>query len=100
MWGMHVHRAVVAAGAAESGCTVHLVDNLYDHGRILAQARVPVLPGDTPELLQQRVYVQEMRLFPQALAGLRAVPGRRNGRSAGRLTTQLPWKESTCRKCG
>jgi phosphoribosylglycinamide formyltransferase-1 len=68
MWGMHVHRAVVAAGAAESGCTVHLVDNLYDHGRILAQARVPVLPGDTPELLQQRVYVQEMRLYPEALA--------------------------------
>ena len=69
MWGMHVHRAVLAAGAAESGCTVHLVDNLYDHGRILAQARVPVLPGDTPETLQQRVYEQEMRLYPEALAG-------------------------------
>jgi len=68
MWGMHVHRAVLAAGAAESGCTVHLVDNLYDHGRILAQARVPVLPGDTPEALQKRVYEQEMRLFPEALA--------------------------------
>jgi len=68
MWGMHVHRAVLAAGAAESGCTVHLVDNLYDHGRILAQARVPVRPGDTPETLQQRVYAQEMRLYPEALA--------------------------------
>jgi formyltetrahydrofolate-dependent phosphoribosylglycinamide formyltransferase len=68
MWGMHVHRAVLAAGAAESGCTVHLVDNVYDHGRILAQARVPVLPGDTPETLQQRVYEQEMRLYPLALA--------------------------------
>jgi len=68
MWGMHVHRAVLAAGALESGCTVHLVDNLYDHGRILAQARVPVLPGDTPETLQRRVYEQEMRLYPQALA--------------------------------
>ena len=68
MWGMHVHRAVLAAGAAESGCTVHLVDNLYDHGRILAQARVPVLPGDSPEALQQRVYLQEMRLYPTALA--------------------------------
>ncbi len=65
---MHVHRAVLAAGAAESGCTVHLVDNLYDHGRILAQARVPVLPGDTPEALQRRVYEQEMRLYPLALA--------------------------------
>jgi formyltetrahydrofolate-dependent phosphoribosylglycinamide formyltransferase len=68
MWGMHVHRAVLAAGAAESGCTVHLVDNLYDHGRILAQARVPVLPGDTAEALQRRVYEQEMRLYPLALA--------------------------------
>jgi formyltetrahydrofolate-dependent phosphoribosylglycinamide formyltransferase len=68
MWGMHVHRAVLAAGAAQSGCTVHLVDNLYDHGRILAQARVPVLPSDTPEDLQKRVYEQEMRLYPEALA--------------------------------
>ncbi|MDR3671211.1 MAG: formyltransferase family protein [Holophaga sp.] len=68
MWGMHVHRAVLAAGAAESGCTVHLVDDLYDHGRILAQARVPVLPGDSPEALQKRVYEQEMRIYPLALA--------------------------------
>jgi len=68
MWGMHVHRAVLAAGAAESGCTVHLVDDLYDHGRILAQARVPVLAGDSPEDLQKRVYEQEMRLYPAALA--------------------------------
>jgi phosphoribosylglycinamide formyltransferase-1 len=68
MWGMHVHRAVLAAGVAESGCTVHLVDNLYDHGRVLAEARVPVLPSDTPETLQQRVYAQEMRLYPEALA--------------------------------
>ena len=68
MWGMHVHRAVLAAGAAESGCTVHLVDNLYDHGRILARALVPVLPGDTAEALQRRVYEQEMKLYPEALA--------------------------------
>jgi len=68
MYGMHVHRAVLASGVAESGCTVHLVDNVYDHGRVLAQARVPVLPGDTPETLQQRVYAQEMALFPRALA--------------------------------
>jgi len=65
---MHVHRAVLAAGAPESGCTIHLVDNQYDHGRILAQARVPVLADDTPEALQQRVYAEEMRLYPEALA--------------------------------
>jgi phosphoribosylglycinamide formyltransferase-1 len=67
MYGMHVHRAVLAAGVPESGATVHLVDNVYDHGRILAQARVPVLPSDTPELLQKRVYEQEMALYPKAL---------------------------------
>lgn len=68
MYGMHVHRAVLAAGEAESGATVHLVDGEYDHGRILAQRRVPVLPGDTPEVLQKRVYAAEMTLYPEALA--------------------------------
>lgn len=68
MYGMHVHRAVLAAGERESGATVHLVDEQYDHGRILAQARVPVLPGDTPEDLQRRVYAAEMSLYPKALA--------------------------------
>jgi phosphoribosylglycinamide formyltransferase 1 len=68
MYGMHVHRAVVAAGESESGCTIHLVDNVYDHGRILAQAKVPVLPEDTAEDVQRRVYEQELRLYPEALA--------------------------------
>ena len=67
MYGMNVHRAVVAAREQESGCTIHLVDNHYDHGKILAQSRVPVLPGDTPEEVQKRVYEQEMRLYPEAL---------------------------------
>jgi len=68
MYGMHVHRAVIAAGELESGATVHLVDAEYDQGRILDQLRVPVLPDDTPEDLQQRVYAAEMELFPRALA--------------------------------
>ena len=67
MYGMHVHRAVLAAGARESGPTVHLVDGEYDHGRILAQLRVPVAPDDTPEELQRRVYAAEMELYPRAL---------------------------------
>jgi phosphoribosylglycinamide formyltransferase-1 len=67
MYGMHVHRAVLAAGEKESGATVHLVDNEYDHGRILDQIRVPVLPEDTPEALQKRVYGAEMELYPRAL---------------------------------
>lgn len=74
MYGMHVHRAVLAAGVSESGCTVHLVDHEFDHGGVLAQARVPVLAGDTAEALQQRVYAEEMRLYPEALAAYLALP--------------------------
>lgn len=75
MYGMHVHRAVLAAGVAVSGPTVHLVDDEYDHGRILARREVPVLPGDTPEELQARVYAAEMELYPEALAGFLKVRG-------------------------
>lgn len=68
MYGMRVHRAVLASGEKVSGCTVHLVDNELDHGRKLAVCRVPVLPDDSPESLQQRVYAQEMELYPKAVA--------------------------------
>jgi len=64
MYGHHVHEAVLASGARESGATVHLVDEVYDRGRTLAQARVPVLPGDTAETLAARVLVVEHRLLP------------------------------------
>lgn len=67
MWGRHVHEAVIAAGEAESGCTVHRVDEEYDHGATLAQVRVPVLPDDTPETLAQRVQEQERKLYPQVI---------------------------------
>jgi phosphoribosylglycinamide formyltransferase-1 len=68
MWGHHVHEAVLAAGEKESGCTVHLVDEHYDHGAALAQARVPVLPGDTADALAARVLEQEHALYPRAVA--------------------------------
>jgi phosphoribosylglycinamide formyltransferase 1 len=78
MYGHHVHRAVLASGARESGATVHLVDEVYDRGRILAQARVPVLPGDTPDSLAARVLGVEHRLLPAvvlaAAAAGRPVP--------------------------
>ena len=67
MYGMHVHRAVLAAGEAESGCTVHVVDDQYDHGATVLERRVPVRPGDTPEDLQKRVYAEEMKAYPEAL---------------------------------
>jgi formyltetrahydrofolate-dependent phosphoribosylglycinamide formyltransferase len=73
MYGRRVHEAVLASGARETGATVHLVDEAYDHGATLAQARVPVLPGDTPELLAQRVLEVEHRLLPAViLAAARA----------------------------
>ena len=59
MWGHHVHEAVLAAGEAESGCTIHLVDAGCDTGEILLQKRVPVLPDDTPESLYARIAPQE-----------------------------------------
>ena len=64
MYGSRVHRAVLEAGDQESGATVHLVDEVYDRGEILAQARVPVLPGDTPETLAERVLAVEHQLLP------------------------------------
>jgi phosphoribosylglycinamide formyltransferase-1 len=70
MYGIHVHRAVLAAGAPCSGCTVHLVSGAYDSGAILGQRRVPVLPGDTPEALQERVQAAERALYPEVLAGV------------------------------
>jgi len=67
MYGHHVHTAVLASGARESGATVHLVDEAYDRGRILAQGRVPVLPGDTAATLAARVLTVEHRLLPAAV---------------------------------
>ena len=67
MYGKRVHRAVLDAGAAESGCTVHLVDEVYDRGEILAQARVLVLPGDTVESLAARVLAAEHQLLPRVV---------------------------------
>lgn len=67
MYGAHVHTAVLAAGEAETGVTIHLVDEVYDHGAVLAQAPVPVRPGDTPESLAARVQAREQELFPAVL---------------------------------
>jgi phosphoribosylglycinamide formyltransferase-1 len=68
MFGHHVHEAVLAAGETVSGCTVHVVDDHFDHGPTLAQAQVPVFAGDTPETLAARVLIEEHRLYPETLA--------------------------------
>jgi phosphoribosylglycinamide formyltransferase-1 len=73
MYGRRVHQAVLASGARESGATVHLVDEVYDRGEVLARARVPVLPDDDPDRLAARVLEAEHRLLPAVvLAAARA----------------------------
>jgi phosphoribosylglycinamide formyltransferase 1 len=59
MYGIRVHQAVLAAGEKETGVTIHLADGDYDRGKIIAQSRVPVLPGDTAEILAERVLERE-----------------------------------------
>jgi phosphoribosylglycinamide formyltransferase 1 len=68
MYGMRVHQAVIAAGEKTSGATIHLVDENYDTGPILAQREVPVEPGDTAETLAARVLQAEHQLYVDALA--------------------------------
>jgi phosphoribosylglycinamide formyltransferase 1 len=75
MYGMNVHRAVIAAGCRVSGATVHFVNEKYDEGRIIAQWPVPVLSRDTPESLAARVLAVEHMLYPAAIAAVLASPG-------------------------
>jgi formyltetrahydrofolate-dependent phosphoribosylglycinamide formyltransferase len=66
--GLDTHARALAAGDAHGGCTVHIVTETLDDGPILAQAQVPILPGDTADMLAQRVLEQEHQLYPRALA--------------------------------
>ena len=66
--GLHTHERVIADGGTSHGCTVHYVTTELDDGPIIAQAFVPVLPGDSPDLLAARVLVEEHKLYPEALA--------------------------------
>ena len=68
--GLHTHERAIAAGDAQGGCSVHLVTAGLDEGPVLAQATVPILPGDTPDMLAARVLVEEHHLYPQALADM------------------------------
>ncbi|KPF84219.1 phosphoribosylglycinamide formyltransferase [Brevundimonas sp. AAP58] len=65
--GLDTHARAIAAGDADAGCTVHLVTEGVDEGPVLDQARVPVLPDDTPQTLAQRVLTAEHALYPVAL---------------------------------
>lgn len=76
MYGLHVHEAVLAAGCRVSGATVHYVDERYDEGHIIAQWPVPVLPGDTGEILAARVLRVEHRLYPAVVDAIVRTNGR------------------------
>ena len=67
MYGRRVHRAVLDAGDRESGCSVHLVTQGVDEGKVLGQTRVPVIEGDTPESLAGRILIEEHKLYPQVI---------------------------------
>ena len=67
MYGMRVHQAVLEYGCKVSGCTVHMVNERYDTGPIIAQAVVTVEENDTPESLSTRVQTQEHRLYPRCI---------------------------------
>jgi len=67
MYGIRVHQAVIEAGVRLTGVTVHFVDEEYDCGPIISQWPVPVLPGDTPEVLAERVLAVEHALYPVAV---------------------------------
>ncbi len=67
MYGMHVHEAVVASGAKETGITIHYVNEFYDEGTIIFQASCPVTPSDTPEEVATKVHALEYAHFPKII---------------------------------
>jgi phosphoribosylglycinamide formyltransferase-1 len=72
MYGDRVHKAVLDAGVKVTGCTVHFVDNVYDHGPIIWQQPVPVFEDDTPDTLGKRVFEAEKEAYPHVLRLLAA----------------------------
>jgi len=66
--GLDTHARAIEAGDGKAGCSVHIVTVELDDGPVIAQAEVPILPGDTPETLAERVLAEEHRLYPKALA--------------------------------
>jgi phosphoribosylglycinamide formyltransferase-1 len=67
MHGMHVHEAVKAAGEKETGITIHRVNQRYDEGEILFQARTAISPEDTPRMIAEKVHALEHRWFPEVI---------------------------------
>jgi phosphoribosylglycinamide formyltransferase-1 len=89
--GTHTHERALAEGVLLHGCTVHFVVPELDAGPIVAQAAVPVVPGDTRESLSARVLAQEHLLYPQALRSVCSGEARLAG---GRVVFERPWDPS------
>ena len=70
MYGSRVHEAVLAAGEKESGITIHYINEHYDEGGIILQARCPVMPDDTPDTLATRVHQLEYEHYPKVVEKL------------------------------
>ena len=70
MYGSRVHQAVLEAGETESGITIHFINERYDEGAIILQARCPVMPNDTPDTLANRVHQLEYEHFPRVIEKL------------------------------
>jgi phosphoribosylglycinamide formyltransferase-1 len=87
MYGHHVHQAVLDAGVKVTGCTVHFVDNQYDHGPIIWQQPVPVFADDTADTLAARVFEAEKEAYPHVLKLLAAGRVKLDG---GRITIRKP----------
>lgn len=66
--GLDTHARAIAAGDSHGGCSVHIVTEELDGGEVLGQARVPILPGDTPASLAERVLAEEHKLYPRIVA--------------------------------
>jgi phosphoribosylglycinamide formyltransferase-1 len=89
--GLHTHARALEAGVKLHGCTVHLVTQEMDSGPILAQAAVPVLPGDTEDVLAARVLRQEHAIYPAALAAFAAGRGGALPEAGACLDNPLAW---------
>ena len=70
MYGSLVHKSVITAGEKESGITIHFVDELYDHGEIIFQAKCEVAPNDTPETVAQKIHLLEHANYPGVIASV------------------------------
>jgi phosphoribosylglycinamide formyltransferase 1 len=66
-YGLKVHQAVLESGDQVTGCSVHYVNEIYDDGPVIEQIKVPVLPGDTPQSLSERVLKEEHKLLPAVI---------------------------------